>query len=141
MGYDSAYASREGLFALLDEQGSACCMYAGSYVDLAASMNFMVEDLGDYQALSVETYRMLSRGNLAQALESQGFANVTVVERTFSVSGQELIGFAITGSIGDFTLYMVDVLMKVDQYMGVLTLASSSEESTNEAVGFLKLVD
>ena len=140
MGYGSAAGSREGLIALLEQQSMVCGMFAGCYTDAAASMNFMVEDLGDYRSLDEETYRELSRGSLAQALMAQGYANVEVTARTFLVSGKEMIGFSITASVGDFTLYMVDILVKVDRYMGVLTISTSSEESTNAAVSFLKLL-
>ena len=141
MGYAEKYASREGLMALFKEQNNVCGMFAAAKDDPTASMNFMVEDLGVYQYLDEGGYRDLAKDQLAPSLQTQGFSNVEVLEKTFTVAERELVGLTVTASMGSSQFYMLDVLFKADRYMGVLTVASSSVEKTNECLDFLTFLD
>ena len=140
MGYDSAYGSREGLAALLEKEFAACAMYAAAN-DSPFNMNFMVTDLREYKDLTEADYLGLVKDGLVQTLQMQGYTNVVLTERAFTVSGKDLTGASVTGSLGNFAMHMGIVLFKEDRYMGTLTVAASSEDQLNECLGFLTLLD
>ena len=138
MGYDQAYASREGLSALLAQQSNVCAMYAAATDDPSANVNFMVEDLGPYQYLEERAYYSLAEESLTQVLQAQGFNDVTSTPQTFLVAGREHEGGMLTGSLGAYQLCMYSIPIKSGKYMGALSIAMSSQAGADQVLSFFE---
>ena len=138
MGYDSQYASREGLAALLEKESAVCGMFAVATNDPTWTANLMIQDLGIYRYLDEKTYLSYAKGDLAGALEPQGYTDVQVTETTFQMAGQEHAGAVLTAKLGTLEMYMIVVLAKGDRYIGSLTVASFSKEKTEEVLSYVK---
>ena len=138
LGYGAGYGSREGLSTLLKTQFNVCAMYMKATDDPSATANFMVEDLRTYQYLDEKGYLSLAKDGLIRTLQMQGLSNVQLTEQTWQLSSREYVGAVVTGSVGSGQIYMVDVIIKTGQYMGTLTISSTSQKKTEEALAFFE---
>ena len=138
MGYDQAYASRDGLAALLERDGRVCAMFAAATDDPTTNMIFAVEDLGQYSYLDEETYYSIAEGSLVEALKPQGFTDIQLVQKTFRIAGAEHVGGELTGKLGSFQMFMDIVFIKADRYMSSLTVTTLSQEKNEEILGFFE---
>lgn len=136
MGYDSQYASREGLAALLQRDSLVCAMFACASNDAAYNMNLMVAEMGMYRYLDEQTLMSLSENGCVEALQGQGYSNVQLTEGTFQLAGAAHAGAVLTGELGALQIYMIVVLVKGEQYMGTVTIAASSKDKAEKALGF-----
>ena len=138
MGYDAAYANREGLAALLEQQGYVCGMYAAANDNPADNANFMIEDLQGNADLSEDDYYELTKDSLKQVISSQGYQNVQLNKKKVLVAGKEHTVMELTGTLGAFQVYMNTVIMKADKYIGAFSIATSSREATEAVIGFIE---
>lgn len=141
MGYESAFASREGLSDLLKEQSGVCAMYAAARDDPGSNMNFMVVDMGDYAHLDEGGYLDLIEDSLVQSLTAQGVSDVTLTRRTFSLAGQERQGAVMTGRLGSYTMYLTDIFLKADHYIGALAVAAYGPETVEALLALFESLD
>ena len=127
MGYDSKYASREGLATLLSQNSAVCGMYAVSS-DTTSNANLMVQDLGIYRSLDEATFLDLAKDGLTGALSSVGYTDIQMTQSSFQLAGKQHVGAVLTGKLGYIQMHMIVVLVKGDRYMGSLTVASTTKE-------------
>lgn len=137
MGYDSKYASREGLATLLSQNSAACGMYAVAS-DTASNANLMVQDLGIYRSLDEATYLDLAKDSLTGALESVGYTDIQLTPSSFQLAGKEHVGAVLTGKLGFMEMHMIVVLIKGDRYMGSLTAASTTREKAEAVLAYFQ---
>ena len=138
MGYDSQYASREGLAALLQQESFVCAMIASAASDPAWTMNLVVAELGMYRYLDEKTLLTLSEESCIEAVKAQGISNVQLTESVFQLAGAEHAGAVLTGNVGAYQMYMIVVLVKGERYMGSLTVTASSQEKAESTLDFFK---
>ena len=136
MGYDSQYASREGLRQLLKRDSFVTVMFAESMDVYGTNVNLVVTDLGIYKSLDEKTFLSVSKSGLVEELQKQGYADVTVTEGTFQLAGQEHAGATVTCKVAALQMYMLVVLVKADKYMGSLTFASLDEQKDRDALAY-----
>ena len=141
MGYDRAYASREGLAALLERDSYVCVMYCEGKDDSSMNANLMIQDLGAYDYISEQTFFEMTKDSFGEALKPQGFTNIQVTETTFELADREHVGAVLTADIGALEMYMVIVVVKADRYMGLLTVGSLDREKTEAVLGFFEPVE
>lgn len=137
-GYDSKYASRDGLAKLLDQNSTVCAMYAIAPDEAGLSANLIVQDLGIYRTLDEATYFDLAKDDLAKEMEAQGYSDIKMTKTTFKLAGKEHVGATMTGKMGFIDTHMILVLVKGDRYMGCLTVASITKEKAQEALSYFK---
>ncbi len=137
MGYDSKYASREGLATLLSQNSAACGMYAVAS-DTATNANLMIQDLGIYRSLDEATYMDLAKDSLTGALESVGYTDIQLTKSSFQLAGKEHVGAVLTGKLGFMEMHMIVVLIKGDRYMGSLTAASTTREKAEAVLAYFQ---
>ena len=142
MGYPAEYASREGLASVMEQTANVCAMFASATDDSACNVNLMVQDLGAYSFLDEQTYFNYSKGELAGALQLQGFTNVQMMESSFRLAGKEHVAAVLTADLGDFHMYMIVMIIKVQEgYLGSLTVAAGSQEKAEEVLGYFEPLD
>lgn len=142
MGYPAEYASREGLASVMEQASGVCAMFASATDDTAWNANLMVQDLGAYSYLDEQTYLNYSKGELAGALQPQGFTNIQVTESSLRLADKEHAAAVLTADLGDFHMYMIVMIIKAQAgYMGTLTVAAGSQGKAEAVLGYFEPLD
>lgn len=107
------------------------------------TMNIVFENLGLLYGtvLSEENYASLSVGQLPDALESAGFADVTAETSTCTFAGAEHAAVTVHGTYSDIDCYEKLVCVKVGSYIAVITVASYYEDITGDLLALYAPID
>lgn len=140
MGYESQYASRQGLRQLLEQDSTVCTMFANASDDASWTANLTVQDLGIYRSLDENTFFDLAKDGLIEAQKAQGFTDVQLTKSSFQLAGQDHVGAVMTGKMGLLQTHMILVLVKGDRYLGSLTAAAFTQQKAEEVLQYFTAI-
>lgn len=108
-------------------------MYAAS-ADGTATINVIFEDMGVlYGAtLDEDAYINLVMPTLEDALMQAGMSDIQVEAGSMEFAGADHSTLRVTSTISEIPVYELMVCVKEGNYMGVITLASYLEDTTEE---------
>ena len=108
-------------------------MYAAS-ADGTATINVIFEDMGVLYgaALDEDAYINLVMPTLEDALMQAGMSDIQVEAGSMEFAGADHSTLRVTSTISEIPVYELMVCVKEGNYMGVITLASYLEDTTEE---------
>ena len=108
-------------------------MYAAS-ADGTATINVIFEDMGVLYgaALDEDAYINLVMPTLEDALMQAGMSDIQVEAGSMEFAGADHSTLRVTSTISEIPVYELMVSFKEGNYMGVITLASYLEDTTEE---------
>ena len=133
VGLTADSVSDEAIGEVVRENGSAILFYAQTAGGLA-TVNISVEDLGILYGSVLSEADYAERVSLltAQGLESMGMTEVSAKIASVEFAGAAHTAVTITGSYASAALYECLVCVRQGNYMIVVTVLSTFEDSTGE---------
>lgn len=110
--------------------------------DGLVNINVIIQNMGLLygMALSEEKYIELAQEGLEEQLSSAGFTLEGVESGTVTFAGQERSGLHITSTYQGVAYYCQQIYIKQGNYMGVITLASFTEDITGSMLDYFYAV-
>lgn len=111
--------------------------------DGLATINIMVQNLGLVYGtvMDEKTYADSSTRGLEEQLEDAGFSNISYERNTVELAGQTREGLHISAQIQGMDYYTQQAIIKVGNYMVVVTLASFLEDKAADLAQHFYPVD
>lgn len=116
-------------------------MYAAS-ADGMATINVIFEDMGVLYgaALDEDAYINIVMPTLEDALRQAGMSDVQVEAGSMEFAGADHSTLRVTATISEIPIYELMLCVKEGNYMGVITLASYVEDTTEEMAAWFTAV-
>lgn len=139
VGITAEVVNDEDLAQAMLDSGVVYDMYASTQEGLVTA-SLAVENMGlVYGSLiNEDTYVSISIGQLPAALESMGLTNVTAEAGTVEFAGQEHAAVLVHGVLNGVDFYETMVCIKVDRYMGVVTVSCYYEDITENVLSLFQ---
>ncbi len=118
----------EDIAAQLEEGAVLCDMYA--FALSGDTINIQIEKLQNVTSilLDEESYAELSMQNTKEAFTQMGYTDITMEQSTVTIAGEEHVAIDVSLTYDGVVLYEKLGLIKVGNYMCVITAASVTPE-------------
>ena len=124
----------EDLMKQLEESGVMYDFLAVKLDGSNNSVNVILEDLGVLYGsiLKMDTLMDMLEKQLNQSLAGMGYQNLKITQETVEFAGEERPAFLIEGDFSGVHIYEREVLIRQDQILGSVTIASVGMDTLDE---------
>lgn len=93
------------------------------------------------KVITPETYLSLSRQNTKGMLESAGYANLEITDRSVTFAGQRANAIAIKGTLSGIPVYQLVVVKSCGDYMVTISFSSMLEDNIDKLLAKFVPID
>lgn len=134
---DNSVSRREDLLRVLENKGVVCVMAAAGPSG-STSVNFVMEDLKNNAYLDEWGYYEIAQNTFGSTLSANGFYDIEMMASTVQVAGKEHVCVEVTAKAVGKVVHAGMVLMKLDQYMGVMTIYAATDAEFAEILAAIQ---